>query len=504
MNHEKHEPGHEPEHHAHAETAGGAEGASGTDGTAGDDATAGGTGGPGAAGAAEARQDEGPAQEPATGPGPAPGDNGEPTADGEGSPRAAGGGDGVRAADGGGGPGAAGGEADGPAGADDDASAGAAGVDDVGERAAGGNGGRGTASGPGAGRGTGSGPGGDPGAADDIEDIDEEALRRLLRGAVDDLEPTPGALDHLHRAVPARRRRRRQALVGAVAAVVLGGAALPTLVHVANEVSTSDDRSANAASSERTPGVQGGTHGGGGEDPVTGRPTKTGEKEKDGKEDKEEEGKTEKEKHSESPSSDPGVPNPSSTLNATSPVCTRAQLEGSGAAGPADANGHVYGSFRVVNTSATACTVDGSGAVSAVAQGSADATRINVVYHTPGDAATQLPDTSTSPTQLILQPGQAYEVKFAWLPAADGGPSGCGTSGATPTPEPTEDNGTGSAPQEPPSPDEAGGEAGGGTEQPEASVQVIYTPAAGDPAAATTTVPNACAGTVYHTGVLAG
>lgn len=349
-------------------------------------------------------------------------------------------------------------------------------------------------------------PGPGPALGDD-DLFDEEALRQLLRGAVDDLEPAPHALEHLRRAVPARRTRRRQALVGAAAAVILGGAALPALVHVATTTSASNDRPANAASSERTPGVHGGSHGADGDGKESGKPTEPGEKDKDkGEKDKGDKGKGDKEKDPESPSSDPGPPNPSSTLNATSPICTRAQLGGSTAsAGPADANGHVYGSFRVANISTSACTVDGPGAVSATAQGSADDTQIAVVDHTPGDAATQLPDTSTAPTQLILQPGQAFEIRFAWIPASSGGPSGCTTTGATPTPDPTQDGGTGAPPEEQPSSGEPGGEAGGGEgEQPEASVQVNYTPAAGDPVAAATTVPNACAGTIYRTGVLAG
>ena len=43
---------------------------------------------------------------------------------------------------------------------------------------------------------------------------DEEALRRLMKAAVQGIEPTPDALHHLRRAVPARRAHRRQVLVG--------------------------------------------------------------------------------------------------------------------------------------------------------------------------------------------------------------------------------------------------------------------------------------------------
>ncbi|MEU2881273.1 hypothetical protein ABZ651_34915, partial [Streptomyces sp. NPDC007070] len=43
-------------------------------------------------------------------------------------------------------------------------------------------------------------------------DSDELDLRRMLHRAVEDVEPRDGALDHLRRAVPARRARKRQAV----------------------------------------------------------------------------------------------------------------------------------------------------------------------------------------------------------------------------------------------------------------------------------------------------
>lgn len=57
-----------------------------------------------------------------------------------------------------------------------------------------------------------------PGAASgDGGGMDELALRRMLQGAVQGLEPSDGTLERLHRAVPARRARRRQGVVGAAA-----------------------------------------------------------------------------------------------------------------------------------------------------------------------------------------------------------------------------------------------------------------------------------------------
>ena len=63
---------------------------------------------------------------------------------------------------------------------------------------------------------------------------DELALRRLLHQAVQEIEPVDGTLEHLRRAVPARRARKRQAVVGMAAAALFIGTAVPALVHVSN------------------------------------------------------------------------------------------------------------------------------------------------------------------------------------------------------------------------------------------------------------------------------
>ncbi|MDX3228404.1 hypothetical protein [Streptomyces sp. ME19-01-6] len=331
--------------------------------------------------------------------------------------------------------------------------------------------------------------------------MNEDALRRLLHGAVDELEPSPDSLEHLRRAVPARRTRRRQALVGAVAAVVLGGAALPALVHVAT-TSGSDDRPAMAGSSHRTPGPEQDKHGEGSGGKETGRPVDKGSEDK---EDKGGDGK--KDRPSKKPEGDSGgvAPDPSSTLNATSPTCARPQLgSATGTAEAADAEGRIYGSFRVVNISDTSCTVVGGGVINPSAQDGADGSRIFVVDHTSGDEAAGLPDPSTAPGQLILKPGQAYEVKFAWIPQSGGGTSGCSNTSTTPTPEPTPDS-AGAADEGPSdTPGDGSGSGGGdGGDQPAGSVLLSYTPEAGDPAAASVTLSGACAGTIYRTGMLA-
>lgn len=327
----------------------------------------------------------------------------------------------------------------------------------------------------------------DPQHGHEPDDRDEQSLRRLLHGAVDDLEPSPGSLEHLRHAVPARRTRRRQILVGVAAAVVLGGAALPALVHVATTGGAANDRPANAASSERAPGVHGGQDGDSGDQ--SGQPAGSGGSRGDQGDDKK------KDHSSQSPDSGAGGvgPDPSDTFNAASAACTRDQLgAGTGSADPADAEGRVYGSFRVPNVSDRPCAVDGAGVVVASRQGGGDTSQIQVLVHTAGDPATGLPE-SVGPEHIILEPGQSYLIRFAWIPAA-GGSTSCSNTGTPPTSEPTTGDGT-VAQDGSDSPDT-------GDQQPEATVLVSHTPETGDPVAASAKLTRACAGTVYRTGIL--
>ncbi|MEV0602171.1 DUF4232 domain-containing protein [Streptomyces sp. NPDC050315] len=341
------------------------------------------------------------------------------------------------------------------------------------------------------------GPGGSGGGG-------EEELRNLLQSAVQDLEPSPDSLETLRRAVPARRRRRRHAVVGAAAVLLLGGTAMPAMLHVANG-GDADDRRANAASSSEAHVTTGGTKGGTSSRHSDRPAGKDGKKtDKDGKKTGKDKG-TAKDGRTEQPGG--SVVDPAATMDVTSPTCLRAQLgSGSASLGTPDAEGRVYGSLRVVNTSAASCSVDGGGSVIAVAQGSADPTRVQVVDHTAGDAAPGLPDPAAAPDQIVLKPGQAYDVKFAWVPAEGGGSSGCAVS-STPTPGSSEGAGSGE-PANSSSADGSGDQSGSGSEGPAddgtqaASVAVSHTPEAGEPSAATTTINDACAGTVYRTGPL--
>ncbi|WP_433451593.1 hypothetical protein ACQPXS_25590 [Streptomyces sp. CA-142005] len=337
---------------------------------------------------------------------------------------------------------------------------------------------------------------------------DELALRRMLHSAVDGIEPRTGTLDHLRRAVPARRARKRQAVVGMAAAALFIGTAIPALVHVSESGGT-DPNTAMAGQSSQAQGGTGqgkdkggdkGSGKGGGSTtvkPGTG-PGKPGEKGKGG---------------GGGGGASTGGANPTSTVASSGvPVCTTAQLgSATGTADAPDTAGVVYGTFRVVNISAAACSVAGAGTITPTAVGAADATKISTARHVAGDAATSLPDPSLEVTGLVLQPGAAYEEKFAFVPSETCPTNGGGTSttggsdagGPTADPTPTQEASAagGSA--------DSGGSAGTTTQlmtedgTADGSVEITHTAQGGSPSA-TATVTGECAGTVIYTGVLAG
>ncbi|MGW7078733.1 hypothetical protein [Streptomyces sp. NPDC054866] len=322
---------------------------------------------------------------------------------------------------------------------------------------------------------------------------DELALRRMMRSAVQEIEPGDRALERLRYAVPARRQRKRQAVVGMAAAALFIGTAIPALVHVTNSGGGSDDRPSIAGNSEQTQGgsSQGGKGPDGGEKGKGSDSGPSKSKDKKGKKDKKD-GKGK----GEASGGATGGPDPSGTESAGSPACAVDQLgNASGSAGAPEADGKVYGSFRIANVSGSSCTVSAPGSVSTATTGAADPAKIVVTDHVAGDAATGLPDPAQALSSLVLQPGAAYEVKFAWVPS-----EACPTDSGEPSPDPTptEDGGSAdggtSGGVEPQMTREDGGVLDGG-------VTVSLTAAEGSPAAGAT-ITNACAGTVYRTGML--
>ncbi|MFD5310726.1 hypothetical protein [Streptomyces ardesiacus] len=328
------------------------------------------------------------------------------------------------------------------------------------------------------------------------------ALRAMMRRAVGEIEPSEGTLEHLRRAVPARRARRRQAAVGAAAAVLFLGTAVPALVHVSRSTGAGADPSVAGNASQAQGGASQGKDPAGGQSGVAGSGNAPEGKDKAGP--KETPGG---EKSGAATGSSP-TDVPSASSPADVPACAPGSLDPAvaGSAAP-DSTGVVYGSFRVTNVSSGACTVTGPGSVVTASLGAADAGRVGTARHAAGDAAAGLPDPSLEAPSLTLAAGAAYEVRFAWVPSetcpTTGGPTGGGTGGPTPAPSPTDDTAA-----------SGGGAAGGGGEAgpapqlvtadgpAEGSVSVTYTPEGGS-GSATATVSNACTGTVYWTGLLA-
>ncbi|WP_435850180.1 hypothetical protein [Streptomyces massasporeus] len=331
-------------------------------------------------------------------------------------------------------------------------------------------------------------------------DSDELDLRSMLHQVVQEVEPRDGTLDYLRKAVPQRRARKRQAVVGMAAAALFIGTAIPALVHVSNATGSDANPSVAGHASETQGGASQGKGPDGGESTAGGSSGKAEGKEKGDKKEKD------KGKGSGASTGASQGADPSSTTAAGIPACTPAQLgPASGSSNAPDSTGAVSGSFRVTNVSGAACTVTGPGSVAALPQGAADMSKVGSARHAAGDAAAGLlPDPSLEAAQLVLQPGIGYDVKFAWVPSETCPTPGGSVGGPDPSPDPS------------PSDDPAatGGTSTGGDTGTapqlvredgtvDGSVAVTYTPATGS-GATSVTVSNACAGTVYWTGVLAG
>ena len=323
-----------------------------------------------------------------------------------------------------------------------------------------------------------------PGLSDGLSS-EEEVLRRLLHETVRDLQPSPNALEHLRRAIPARRAHRRQAIVGMAASLLLAGTAVPALVHTANTSSSSASAPNGGSAQHSEPGGKGGSELGPTRGPGS-APSGGGQTE--GRDNAGKGSGTSQQPSGQQPGrgSSSGFPG---GADADAPECVAAQLTPSPAAvGAPDADGRVRGTFRVVNASQDTCSVSAPGQLTATARGNADPARITVVVHKPGDPATELPDVAAQP--VVLAPGSAFVVEFAWIPES-------GTNGCTSASDPGSGGSTGgTAETEGGTPQDGGARASDGTVP--GSVELTYTPAAGG-ASASGQIAGVCAGTVYHT-----
>ncbi|QES52477.1 hypothetical protein DEJ50_17660 [Streptomyces venezuelae] len=358
-------------------------------------------------------------------------------------------------------------------------------------------------------------------------------MRSMFQGAVGGLEPAEDALERLRIAVPRRRARKRQALVGAAAMVVLAGVGVPTLMHLTGSPDQARDTAAVAGHGQDSSGQTAGTAG----DPNLARPglgksksPKPADKGKGGRDAEDEEAGEDKPDRGKGR---PEAPEPGSAptggasgsagasagdaptgkakgkrpkppaAGASAPACSAGQLGAVADTRTPDADGKVYGTFRVTNLSGQGCVVSAAGSLTvAPAPGSPGQPLVPVVEHTEDDPATGLPPASAAAASLMLTPNTAYEVQFAWVPATEGCPA------VPPTNGPSDQSGA-QAPAETPT-GATGGADGvtdsdpldGGATPGSTGLEVTHTAEPGAPVAQTS-IPSACgSGTVYTTGVI--
>ncbi|NJQ17868.1 hypothetical protein, partial [Streptomyces bohaiensis] len=263
---------------------------------------------------------------------------------------------------------------------------------------------------------------------------DEDVLRQLLRDSVRGVEPSPGALAVLHRAVPARRRRRRRLMTAATTVAVLAVGA-PVTLHAASVVDTDtrtvgagSDRAVEGATLEPTaPGDGPGSPADGG---TSREETSAGEESAGPGTDSGDGGTTEP--------GQPGSARPeqSDGTAGSHPRCDRDQLgDAVTALAEPDGDGVIYGSIRVSNVSAATCRIRGTDELTATTvrnTAAAGVTSPQVVLRTSGDRAVQLPLPDRWVDELVLPPGDAYEIRFAWVPSRSAPDGGC----SVPEPEP--------------------------------------------------------------------
>ncbi|MEE1930222.1 hypothetical protein V1J52_18875 [Streptomyces sp. TRM 70351] len=381
--------------------------------------------------------------------------------------------------------------------------------------------------------GAGHGRPGGPEGHDGQDPADAEALHQLMRDVVSGIQPSPDALDHLRRAVPARRARRRHTAIGAAAAVLVTAVTVPALMSTGVVPGPlGDDGRTNAAHSGRNDGGEpyGGREAAG---PAGGAADEGPDGGTGG------EGTTSPAEPTRGSSSSPDG---TDAAGAASPRCARDQLgEPVVRVGEPQEDGSVHGSFRLANVSGDSCRVPGGDQLTATARGAADPAAVTVLEHTGDGRVTGLPGPGTS-DELVLRPGDSYQVRFAWLPDTARGANGCpappeepasGSPGPGPEPEPEPSTGDGTtggtggteapgdveggeeAPGDGATPSEAGGmkplsDSGSGTggsrdddgRGAATAVVLRYVPATGEPAVPPAYLDDVCAGTVYRTGAL--
>ncbi|MBW8803147.1 MAG: hypothetical protein JF587_04710 [Catenulisporales bacterium] len=257
-----------------------------------------------------------------------------------------------------------------------------------------------------------------PGGDFDPEFQDREAdelgalLRDRMEQAVAGLQPRSGTLEHLRRAVPARRRRRQAALATtAVTVLAVGtGAALAAhgSLHPSRPVQAGGGDVGNLMSAG-TSGERGGGSGHG-PGPIGGLPSRGGSSSAAGSSATASSvvsPSSSRTQTSNSPASqqDTGSPVPPACQNSAVQSVTRTQSSSTG--------GVTY--ETVIGTVKSACTVTGMPSLTAA---DASGALARVPQHKPDPTvAPLLPDVPAGRT-LFLRPGDRFEFQFAWVPLA--------------------------------------------------------------------------------------
>ena len=262
----------------------------------------------------------------------------------------------------------------------------------------------------------------DPESSDDGLDEIGAVLRERFQQAVSTLEPAPGTLDYLRRAVPARRRRRNAALA-ATAVSVFAVSAGATLAARGSFDSGSSQANGTTIGNLMTTATNDAPGGGSGHGPSTpgGQDMSSGDA-----------------VGTEAPSSLASVSGNSKPSSAAlsqavtatgsplAPLCQNSSLASVVATQGGAAGGTVYETF--VGTAKSACTLQGMPGLTVLGAGGQPA-KIPV-YKADQTVAPLLPAVPAGQA-LVLQAGDRFEFQLAWVPTT------CPTSPPPTTPPST-------------------------------------------------------------------
>jgi hypothetical protein len=278
-------------------------------------------------------------------------------------------------------------------------------------------------------------------------------LRDRFHQAVSTLEPGPGTLEYLRRAVPARRRRRHAALAATAVSVFAVSAGATLAARGSFDSGQSSTAGNTAIGNLLTTATDGAPGGGSGHGPAS-----------PGGQDMTSDGSlgTEQQSSASAPdtSKSAATTAPSALVSGSpqAPLCQNSTITELSAISTGTTEGVTYETFA--GTAKTTCMLNGTPGLLVVKGGGGPAKV--PVYKADSSAApllTQVPAVQA----LVLQPGERYEFQLAWAPLlcssnsspsappASGSPTGDSTSIA-PTAGPTTTGGPTAASSSQPTP----------------------------------------------------